>query len=49
LLDPEGVRPARIGQVNPTVTLAVYAHVFAGANRDEAAAKAIEATMGAKR
>jgi hypothetical protein len=39
----------RIGHANPAVTLAVYAHVFAGANKDAAAALAIDAAMGAKR
>jgi hypothetical protein len=39
----------RIGHANPAVTLGVYAHVFAGANKDAAAALAIEAAMGAKR
>jgi integrase len=39
----------RIGHANSAVTLAVYAHVFAGANKDTAAALAIEAAMGAKR
>jgi integrase len=39
----------RIGHANPAVTLAVYAHVFARANKDAAAALAIEAAMGAKR
>jgi hypothetical protein len=39
----------RIGQANPAVTLAVYAHVFAGQNKDAMAAMAIEAAMGAKR
>ncbi len=38
----------RIGHANPAVTLAVYAHVFAGASKD-AAPMAIEAAMGAKR
>jgi len=38
----------RIGHANPAVTLAVYAHVFAGTNKDIAAAAAIEAAMGAK-
>jgi integrase len=38
-----------IGHANPGVTLAVYAHLFAGANKDAAAALAIEAAMGAKR
>jgi hypothetical protein len=38
----------RIGQENPAVTLAVYAHAVAGANKGEAAATAIEAAMGAK-
>jgi integrase len=39
----------RIGHANPAVTLAVYAHVFAGGSKDAAAALAIEAAMGAKR
>src|SRR5947209_5678192 len=39
----------RIGHANPAVTLAVYAHLFAGANKDAAAALAIEAAMDAKR
>ena len=39
----------RIAHANPAVTLAVYAHLFAGANKDAAAALAIEAAMGAKR
>ena len=38
----------RIGHANPAVTLAVYAHVFAGANKDATAAAAIEAAMAAK-
>jgi integrase len=38
----------RIGHANPAVTLAVYAHVFAGATKDAAAAQAIEAAMAAK-
>ena len=39
----------RIGHANPAVTLAVYADLFAAANKDAAAALAIEAAMGAKR
>jgi len=39
----------RIGHANPAVTLAVYAHVFAEANKDAAAALAIEAVMSGKR
>jgi hypothetical protein len=38
----------RIGHANPAVTLAVYAHAVAGANKGEAAARAIEAAMGPK-
>jgi hypothetical protein len=39
----------RIGYANPAVTLAVYAHVIAEANKEAAAALAIEAATGAKR
>src|SRR5258707_11313922 len=39
----------RIAHANPAVTLAVYAHLFAGSNKDAAAALAIDAAMGAKR
>jgi integrase len=39
----------RSGHANSAVTLAIYAHVFAGANKDAAAALAIEAAMGARR
>jgi len=39
----------RIGHANPAVTLSVYAHAFAGANKDAAAALAIEAAMGANK
>jgi integrase len=35
----------RIGHANPAVTLAIYAHVFASANKDAAAAHAIEMAM----
>jgi integrase len=36
----------RIGHASPAVTLGVYAHVFAAADKDTAAALAIEAAMG---
>ena len=39
----------RIGHANPAVTLSVYAHAFARANKDAAAALAIEAAMGANK
>ena len=37
----------RLGHGSPAITLRVYAHAFS-ADRDQAAAKAIEAVMGAR-
>jgi hypothetical protein len=39
----------RVGHADPAVTLAVYAHIFAGANKDAVALLAIDAAMAAKR
>jgi integrase len=37
----------RLGHGSPAITLRVYAHAFAEADRDAAATRAIEAAMGA--